>query len=129
MDWKLELLMARRAIAAALLGALNGRDRERHALGACVFGLVSSHVDTYGGSRIVAQVVTGARFQGGGVILREKGPTERRYALVYRGRRTRDGLWHPRTRDAHCDSADTLLPAHHLRTPKTAPTETNASRS
>lgn len=30
MDWKLELMMAGRAIAAAFLGALIGWDRERH---------------------------------------------------------------------------------------------------
>ena len=58
MDWNLELLMTGRAMLAALLGALIGWEREQHgreagirtyaavSLGACVFGLISSHVST-----------------------------------------------------------------------------------
>ncbi len=86
MDWNLELLFVARAIAAALLGALVGLEREQHgreagvrtyaavSLGACVFGLVSSHVSaSTDPTRIAAQVVTGVGFLGAGVILREKG--------------------------------------------------------
>jgi len=86
MDWNLELLFAVRAIIAALLGAFVGWERERHGshagirtyaavtLGACVFGLISSHVGELADpSRIAAQVVTGIGFLGAGVILREQG--------------------------------------------------------
>ena len=86
MDWDLELLFAARAVAAALLGALIGWERQRHgrdagirtfgavSLGACVFGLISSHVSTSADpTRIAAQVVTGVGFLGAGVILREQG--------------------------------------------------------
>ena len=86
MDWNLELLFAVRAIIAALLGALVGWERERHgshagirtyaaiSLGACVFGLISSHVSASADpSRIAAQVVTGVGFLGARVILREQG--------------------------------------------------------
>lgn len=89
MDWQLELIMASRAVFAALLGGLIGLERERHgqdagirtyaavSLGACVFGLVSMHsqglaaIDT----RIAAQVVTGVGFLGAGLIMREQGRT------------------------------------------------------
>lgn len=86
MDWNLELLFAGRAILAALLGALIGWEREGHgreagirtyaavSLGACVFGLISSHVsESADPARIAAQVVTGVGFLGAGVILREQG--------------------------------------------------------
>ena len=86
MDWNLELLMAGRAMLAALLGALIGLEREQHgreagirtyaavSLGACVFGLISSHVSTgFDPTRIAAGVVTGVGFLGAGVILREQG--------------------------------------------------------
>lgn len=86
MDWYLEGLMAARALVATLLGSFIGWERERHgreagirtyasvALGACVFGLVSSHVDgVQDPTRIAAQVVTGVGFLGAGVILREQG--------------------------------------------------------
>ena len=86
MDWNLELLMAARAVLAALLGALIGYEREQHgreagirtyaavSLGACVFGLVSSHASMSADpTRIAAQVVTGVGFLGAGVILREQG--------------------------------------------------------
>lgn len=86
MDWNLEILMAARAIFAAVFGAVIGWEREQHgreagirtyasvSLGACVFGLISSHVT--GGSNphvISAGVVTGVGFLGAGVILREQG--------------------------------------------------------
>lgn len=86
MDWRLEALMAGRAVLAAVLGGLVGWDRERHghdagvrtyaavALGACIFSLVSSHVEgATDPTRIAAQVVTGIGFLGAGVILRERG--------------------------------------------------------
>jgi len=86
MDWNLEVLMAARTIVAALLGALIGWEREQHgreagirtyaavSVGACVFGLVSSHVEGAADpTRIAAQVVTGIGFLGAGVILREQG--------------------------------------------------------
>lgn len=55
MDWNLEILLSGRAIIATILGAFIGWERERHrreagrtyaavAAGACVFGLISSHV-------------------------------------------------------------------------------------
>ena len=56
MDWQLELMYAGRAVAAALLGAVIGWERQWHgrdagvrtyaavSLGACVFTLVSSHI-------------------------------------------------------------------------------------
>src|SRR5262249_35781386 len=86
MDWKLETLMAVRTIIAALLGAVIGWEREQHrseagirtyaavSMGACVFGLVSAHVESGADpTRIAAQVVTGVGFLGAGVILRERG--------------------------------------------------------
>ncbi len=86
MDWKMEALMALRALMAALLGALIGSEREQHgreagvrtyaavSLGACVFGLVSAHViGASDPTRIAAGVVTGVGFLGAGVILREQG--------------------------------------------------------
>lgn len=85
MDWETEILMAARTILAAVLGGLIGLERERHgreagirtygavALGACVFGLVSSHVAGADPTRIAAQVVTGIGFLGAGVILHERG--------------------------------------------------------
>jgi putative Mg2+ transporter-C (MgtC) family protein len=86
MDWNAEALMALRTVIAALLGGLIGWEREQHgreagirtyaavALGACVFGLVSSHVTgATDPTRIAAGVVTGVGFLGAGVILREQG--------------------------------------------------------
>lgn len=78
--------MAAQAILAAFLGGLIGWEREQHGreagirtyaavcLGACVFGLVSSHVPGLGDkTRIAAQVVSGVGFIGAGVILRDQG--------------------------------------------------------
>lgn len=57
MDWQRETLMTTRTIVAALLGAGIGWERERHgreagihtdaavSVGACVFGLISAHVE------------------------------------------------------------------------------------
>lgn len=86
MDWNTELLMALRAVIAALLGAFIGWEREQHgreagirtyaavSLGACVFGLVSAHVTgATDPTRLAAGVVTGVGFLGAGVILREQG--------------------------------------------------------
>lgn len=86
MDWKFELLLAFRAVIAAVLGGVIGWERERHgreagirtyaavSLGACVFGLISSHASTSGDpGRIAAQVVTGVGFLGAGVIMRDQG--------------------------------------------------------
>jgi len=81
--------MAARALLATLLGAFIGWERERHgndagvrtyaavALGACVFGLVSSHAGPASAdpTRIAANVVTGVGFLGAGVILRDRGRT------------------------------------------------------
>ncbi|MDX2107828.1 MAG: MgtC/SapB family protein [Candidatus Melainabacteria bacterium] len=87
MDWQLESLMALRAIVAVLLGALVGYEREKHGqdagirtyaavcLGACVFGLVSSHITTVADTRIAAQIVSGVGFLGAGVIMRDQGRT------------------------------------------------------
>lgn len=77
--------MATRAILAAVLGALVGWDRERQgreagirtygavSLGACVFGLISSHVPGGDPTRIAAGMVTGVGFIGAGVILHHRG--------------------------------------------------------
>ncbi len=86
MDWKFELLLSFRVLIAAVLGGVIGWERERHgreagirtyaavSLGACIFGLISSHASTTGDpGRIAAQVVTGIGFLGAGVILREQG--------------------------------------------------------
>lgn len=86
MDWNTEIMMAARVIIAAILGALIGWEREAHgheagvrtyaavALGACTFGLISSHADSGADpTRIAAQVVTGIGFLGAGVILRDRG--------------------------------------------------------
>lgn len=86
MDWKTEAMMAAQAILAAFLGGLIGWEREQHGreagirtyaavcLGACVFGLVSSHVPGLGDeTRIAAQAVSGVGFLGAGVILRDQG--------------------------------------------------------
>lgn len=86
MDWNLEMLFVLRVLLAAGLGAVIGWERERHAreagirtyaavsTGACVFGLISSHLATGADpARIAAQVVSGVGFLGAGVILREQG--------------------------------------------------------
>lgn len=86
MDWQIELMMAAQALLATFLGGLIGWERERHGreagirtyaavcLGACVFGLVSSHIPNMAdNTRIAAQVVSGMGFLGAGVILRDQG--------------------------------------------------------
>ncbi|MBY0228958.1 MAG: MgtC/SapB family protein [Gemmataceae bacterium] len=86
MDWRLESMMALRALIAVSLGGLIGWERQWHgreagirtygavSLGACVFALISTHVT--GGNNphvIAAGVVTGVGFLGAGVILHEEG--------------------------------------------------------
>ena len=86
MDWRLELLMAFRALLAVALGGFIGSERERHgreagirtygavALGACVFALISTHATTGSNPHVIAAgVVTGVGFLCAGVILREGG--------------------------------------------------------
>lgn len=95
MAWQIELQLAAHLVLAAFLGAIIGLERERHvglagirthaavALGACLFGFISSNVmgpvlpnnviGTADPSRIAAQIVTGIGFLGAGVILRDKG--------------------------------------------------------
>jgi putative Mg2+ transporter-C (MgtC) family protein len=86
MDWKVETMMATRSLLAVLLGVVIGWERERSgheagvrtyaavALGACAYGLVSSHVPgNTDPTRIAAGVVTGIGFLGAGVILRGEG--------------------------------------------------------
>jgi len=77
MAWEQEAVAVLRVVAATVLGALVGWQRERvHqeagirtfaavALGACVFGLIAP-----GDTRIAAQIVTGIGFLGAGVIMR-----------------------------------------------------------
>lgn len=84
MDWNIELVMTLRALFSAALGAVIGYEREGHggdagirtyaavSLGACIFGLVSSHIPGTDTARIAAGVVTGVGFLGAGVILREQ---------------------------------------------------------
>ena len=85
MDWNIELIMTLRALLSAALGAVIGYEREGHggdagirtyaavSLGACIFGLVSSHIPGTDPTRIATGVVTGVGFLGAGVILREQG--------------------------------------------------------
>ena len=78
--------MAMRVTIATLCGAVVGWERSNYgseagirtygavALGACAFGLVSSHVEgAPDPSRIAAQVVSGMGFIGAGVIIRDGG--------------------------------------------------------
>lgn len=79
---QMDLTMVGRVLFAFLLGAFIGWERERHgisagirtygaiALGACVFGVVSMHIDGADPSRVAAQVATGIGFLCGGVIFR-----------------------------------------------------------
>ena len=83
----MESLMALRALFAVLVGAIVGFEREKHgqdagirtyaavSLGACIFGLVSSHATQNNDTRIAAQSVTGVGFLGAGVIMQNKGRT------------------------------------------------------
>jgi putative Mg2+ transporter-C (MgtC) family protein len=85
MDWKFELVMAGRAVLAALLGGALGIERQllgREAgvrtyaavsLGSCVFALVSLHALPTPSPVIAAGMVTGVGFLGAGMILREGG--------------------------------------------------------
>jgi putative Mg2+ transporter-C (MgtC) family protein len=86
MDWQIELLMAAQAVLATFLGGLIGWEREQHGreagirtyasvcLGACVFGLVSSHIPNMAdNTRIAAQIVSGVGFLGAGVIMHDQG--------------------------------------------------------
>ncbi len=95
MEWNHELRLVADLLLAAFLGAIIGLERERHvglagirthaavALGACLFGFISFHVNGPTGlqagirvsdpSRIAAQIVSGIGFLGAGVILRDRG--------------------------------------------------------
>lgn len=87
MDWQVELIIAMRALIAAVLGAIIGIDRYYHgreagvrtysavALGACAFSAISQHLPGADPSRIASNVVTGVGFLGAGVILRHSGRT------------------------------------------------------
>lgn len=83
LTWQMDLELLMRVILALLLGAMIGFERERHgisagirtygaiALGACVFGILSTNIFGADPSRIAAQVVSGVGFLGGGVIFRQ----------------------------------------------------------
>lgn len=86
MDWGVELQMAVRVVAGAVLGGFVGWERQWHgreagirtyaavALGACVFALISTHVTGENNPHVIAAgVVTGIGFLGAGVIVREQG--------------------------------------------------------
>ncbi len=85
MDWQLEFLMVTRTLLAALFGAFVGWERENRgqdagmrtyaavALGACTFGLISTHATNQIDTRIAAQVVSGIGFLGAGLIMKEQG--------------------------------------------------------
>ncbi len=88
MDWNIELLYVIRVTVALICGAGIGFDRERRgmeagirtyasvAIGACSFGLISSHVpESSDFTRIASGVVTGIGFIGAGVILHQRGKT------------------------------------------------------
>lgn len=78
-----DLTVIFRVLVAALLGGFIGWERERHgvsagirtysaiALGACVFGVVSTSIVNADPSRVAAQVATGIGFLCGGVIFRQ----------------------------------------------------------
>ena len=108
-----ELVLIRQIIAAFALGALIGLEREYHgssagvrtyaaiALGACLFGILSTHVasskffvnlvgaseykSVVDPSRIAAQIVSGVGFIGGGVIFKS--------GAVTRGLATAATIW------------------------------------
>ena len=77
--------MVGRTLLAALFGAFVGWERENHgqdagmrtyaavALGACTFGLISTHATNQIDTRIAAHVVSGIGFLGAGLIMREQG--------------------------------------------------------
>jgi putative Mg2+ transporter-C (MgtC) family protein len=92
--WHTQLIMFGQVLLAFVLGLIVGIEREYHhspagirtyaavCLGACVFGLISTHAQ--GGAyyhsiadptRIAAQIVTGIGFLGAGVIFRDGSKT------------------------------------------------------
>ena len=89
-DMTVQLIMLGQVFLSLLLGALIGLEREYHAhpagvrtyaavcIGACVFGLVSTHAQgasfytsVVDPTRIAAQVASGIGFLGAGVIFRD----------------------------------------------------------
>lgn len=84
--WERDLPYVTRLLAALVLGAFIGYERQRHghvagirtygtvALGACLFGLVSLRITeaTADPTRIAAQVVSGIGFLGAGIILQDQ---------------------------------------------------------
>lgn len=85
MDFFVEAQLTLRIIFAAIAGAFIGWERESHgreagmrtyatvAVGACVFGLISSHMDVSSNPQVIAGgVVTGIGFLCAGVILRKE---------------------------------------------------------
>ncbi|HEX2222010.1 MAG TPA: MgtC/SapB family protein [Candidatus Limnocylindria bacterium] len=100
LDWAAELELLLRLLAAMLLGAVVGWERELQqmpagfrthtlvSLGAGVFTVVSGHAFSGAGgdpTRIAAQIVSGIGFLGGGAILRHGGSV--------RGLTTAASLW------------------------------------
>jgi putative Mg2+ transporter-C (MgtC) family protein len=84
MDTKLELIVTAQLLAAFLLGAFIGIERERHgspagirtyaavSLGAALFTLIGLHsTDVTAASRIAANIVTGIGFLGAGIIYKD----------------------------------------------------------
>ncbi|QLH42009.1 MAG: MgtC/SapB family protein [Coxiellaceae bacterium] len=91
MDWFVELEMVSQVLAAFVLGAFIGWEREHRgmqagirtygaiAIGACVFGLISIHgpllpghtSETFDITRIASNIVVGVGFLGAGVIFRQ----------------------------------------------------------
>lgn len=91
MDIKLELIYTAKLLAALLLGAVVGVEREMHgnpagirtyaavAMGAALFTLIGLHSsDPTSASRIVSNIVTGIGFLGAGIIYKDntKGITQ-----------------------------------------------------
>lgn len=86
LDVQDELIIASKLIAAAVLGALIGYDRERHSrdagirtyaavcVGAALFTSIAGHLeDVAATSRIVANVVMGIGFLGAGIVYKDSG--------------------------------------------------------
>lgn len=85
MTYQTELLILAKILAAAVLGAAIGYDREKHGrdagirtyaavcVGAAIFTAIAAHLgDTAAASRIVANIVVGIGFLGAGIISRDK---------------------------------------------------------